>query len=64
MKISKQYLLEQLTVKSPKELAQEIVKKQVFADGIPAGYELQYDATVQKYTTMLEKLVLEEARLV
>lgn len=63
MKISKQELLEQLTVKSPKELATEIVKKQVFNGAVPVGYELQYDATVQKYTTMLEKLVLEKARL-
>jgi hypothetical protein len=63
MKLSKQYLLEQLTEKSPKALAEEIVKKQVFAGGIPVGYELQFDATVQKYTTMLERLVLEEARL-
>lgn len=63
MKLSKAWLLDQLTVKSPKELATEIVKKQVFTGGVPVGYELQYDATVQKYTSMLEKLVLEEMRL-
>lgn len=63
MKLSKQYLLEQLTEKSPKELAQEIVKKQLFNGAVPVGYTVQYDATVQKYTTMLEKLVLEEMRL-
>ena len=63
MKLSKAYLLDQLTVKSPKELAEEIVKKQLFNGAVPVGYELQYDATVQKYTAMLEKLVLEELRL-
>lgn len=63
MKLSKEYLLNELTKKSPQELAKEIVTRQVTTGGIPEGYELQFNATVQKYTTMLENLVLTEARL-
>lgn len=63
MKLSKEYLLNELTKKSPQELAKEIVTRQVATGGIPEGYELQFNATVQKYTTMLENLVLTEARL-
>jgi hypothetical protein len=63
MKLSKEYLLNELTKKSPKELATEIVNRQIVLGGIPEGYDVQFDATVQKYTTMLENLVLTEARL-
>lgn len=63
MKLSKQYLLDELTRKSPQDLAKEIVTQQVVKGAIPEGYELQFNATVQKYTTMLENLVLTEARL-
>ncbi len=63
MKLSKEYLLDELTRKNPKQLATEIVNKQIVLGNIPKGYDVQFDATVQKYTTMLEKLVLSELSL-
>ena len=63
MKLSKEYLLDELTRKNPKQLATEIVNQQIVLGGIPKGYDVQFDATVQKYATMLEELVLQEARL-
>jgi hypothetical protein len=63
MKLSKQYLLDELTRKSPQQLAKEIVSQQIVKGQVPAGYSVEYDATVQKYSQMLEKLVLSELSL-
>lgn len=60
MKMSKADLLKQLEEKSPQALATEIATVQLAQFKTPEGYSVDFDATVQKYTTMLEKLVQEE----
>lgn len=60
MKLSKANLLTQLESKSPQDLATEIATVQLAQFKTPEGYSVDFDATVQKYTTMLEKLVQEE----
>ena len=60
MKMSKADLLKQLEEKSPQALATEIATIQLAQFKTPEGYSVDFDATVQKYTTMLEKLVQEE----
>ena len=61
MKLSKEFLIKELKTKTTKELAIEIVEKQL--GSVPSGYQVQFDATVKKYQSMLENLVLTEARL-
>ncbi len=60
MKLSKQYLLEQLEVKTPEDLATEIATDQLKGYKTPTGYSVDFNATVRKYTLMLINLKNEK----
>ena len=56
MKLSKQYIKEQLQSKTANELALEIVTEQLADYKTPTGYSVDFDATVAKYTKMIENV--------
>lgn len=62
MKLAKQDLLQALNSKSPQTLAQEIATVQLAQFKTPEGYSVDFNATVQKYTSMLENLVQQQVK--
>ena len=56
MKLSKQYIKEQLQSKTADELALEIVTEQLKGYKTPTGYSVDFNATLAKYTKMIESV--------